>query len=87
MTDINEVLDRKITIKEGGEHRQVTALEAIAIGMTAGALKGDHKLVSLVLSADNENSSKPPKKKAEITKEEAINAYIKLLKDVSDRCP
>jgi hypothetical protein len=82
----HEVLDRKITIKEGGKRRNVTTLEAIAIGMTAGALKGDHKLISLVLSADNENSSKPPKNKTEITKEEAINAFMKLIEDVSQSC-
>jgi hypothetical protein len=84
MTDINEVLNRKITIKEGDKRRSATTLEAIAIKMTAGALKGDHKLVSLVLSADNENSSKPPKKKSKITEEEALNAYMKLIKDASN---
>jgi hypothetical protein len=84
--EINEVLDSKITIKEGGKFRNVTTLEAIARAMTAGALRGDHKLLSLILDADNENSSKPPKKKSEPTKEEALNAYMEVLKKASGGC-
>jgi len=57
MTYFHEALSRKIDIKEGGKIRKVTAREGIALNTTNLALKGDPKLIPLVLSIEREIST------------------------------
>ncbi len=56
-TYFDEAVSRKINIKIGGQYRHITVLEAISVGATAQALKGDHRFISLVLAADEEHSA------------------------------
>jgi hypothetical protein len=49
MTLLGEALDCKITIRENGGSRRVTAREAIVMRTVSDALKGDHKSRALLL--------------------------------------
>lgn len=54
MTCFNQVLSRKISIKIGGKTHRVTIREGIAMNTTNLALKGDPKLIPLVLGIDRQ---------------------------------
>jgi Family of unknown function (DUF5681) len=57
MTCFVHELSKKIDIKERGEIRKVTTREAIAMTTTNRALKGDPKLLPLIISLDREISA------------------------------
>src|SRR5215471_2634679 len=90
MTCSREVLNRKIDIKEGGRVRKVTFREAIAMTITNRALKGDPKLLPVMIGLDREVSAleereKPPPSMEDKTAQEAMNAFRELLTPRSSR--
>ena len=48
---IDEILSRKVTVREGGSARKVTVQEAVFISMAAKAMKGDHRAATFLLKA------------------------------------
>jgi hypothetical protein len=54
MTYVRQALSRKVSVKEGGIIREVPVREAIALNTTNLALKGDLKMIALVLDLDRE---------------------------------
>jgi hypothetical protein len=56
MTYFHEALSRKIDVKVGGKIRRMSAREGIAMNTTNLALKGDVKIILLVLAIEREAS-------------------------------
>jgi hypothetical protein len=85
MTCFRQALNRKIDIKEGGRVRKVTFREAIAMTITNRALKGDPKLLPVMIGLDREVSAleereKPPPSMEGMTAQESVNAFREYLK-------
>ena len=85
MTYFLHELSKKIDIKQRGEIRKVTAREAIAMTITNLALKGDPKLLPLIIGLDREISAvqereKLPTSTEGMTPEEAANLFRQHLK-------
>ena len=49
-TILRDLLNRKITIREGGKARKITVFEAILVGFTNDALKGNTKSAAFILN-------------------------------------
>lgn len=80
ITCFREELNKKIDVKQRGEIRKVTVREAIAMTMANLALKGDAKLLPLMLALDREISAiqereELPTSTEGMTTEEAMNLY------------
>jgi hypothetical protein len=80
MTYFLHELSRKIDIKQRGEIRKVTTREAIAMTITNLALKGDPKLLPLIIALDREISAvqereKLPTSTEGMTAQEAMNLF------------
>ena len=85
MTYFHEALSRKIDIKEGGKIRKVTAREGIALNTTNLALKGDPKLIPLIIAIEREVSAIHERENVEaitnnMTPKEAMDIYLRTLK-------
>jgi hypothetical protein len=85
MTYFLQSLNRKVDIKESRGMRRVTVREAIAMTMTNRALKGDPKLLPLVLDLDREISTAQEREKTRpirdpTTVQEALEAYKRTLR-------
>ena len=57
MTCFLDELSRKVDVKQRGEIRKVTARQAIAMTITNQALKGNPKLLPLIVALDREISA------------------------------
>jgi hypothetical protein len=84
MTCFRRALSRKIDIKEGAKVRKVTAREAIAMTITNRALKGDPKLLPLIIGLDREISAAQEREKLmtireNTTPKQAMEAYRRML--------
>jgi hypothetical protein len=80
MTCFLQELSRKIDIKQRGEIRKVTTREAIAMTITNLALKGDPKLLPLIIGLDREISAvqereRLPTSTKGMNAEEAMNLF------------
>jgi hypothetical protein len=85
MTYFHEALSRKIDVKEGGKIRRVTAREGIALNTTNLALKGDPKLIPLVLAIEREIGVVLERERIEtitknMTPEQAQDAFLKMIR-------
>ncbi len=54
-TLINEVLNRPLSVNDGGTQRNVSALMAMLMRQASKALQGDHKAVTIFIEAAREN--------------------------------
>lgn len=84
MTYFLQALSKKIIIKEGREIRKVTAREAIAMTITNRALRGDPKLLPLIINLDREISAAQERDRVEaitenMTPQEAMKLFQKTL--------
>lgn len=84
MTYFHEALSRKIDIKEGGKIRKVTAREGIALNTTNLALKGDPKLIPLIIAIEREVSAIHERENVEaitnnMTPKEAMDIYRRMI--------
>jgi Family of unknown function (DUF5681) len=80
MTCLRNELSRKINIKQRGEIRKVNTREAIAMTIANLALKGDPKLLPLIISLDREISAaqereRLPTSTKGMTPQEAMNLF------------
>jgi len=85
MTYFHEALSRKIDVKVGGKIRTMSAREGIARNTTNLALKGDAKIIPLVLAIEREVSVVLTRKKIEtitdnMTPQEAMGLYRRTLR-------
>jgi hypothetical protein len=88
MTCFRQELNRKVAIKEGGKVRKVTLREAIAMTITNRALKGDAKLLPVMMAVDREISALEEREilrairesRTPTTAQEALEAYKRSLR-------
>lgn len=85
MTYFHEALSRKIDVKVGGKIRAMSAREGIAMNTTNLALKGDVKMIPLVLAIEREASVVLTRKKIQTitdstTPKEAMELYRRMLR-------
>jgi hypothetical protein len=89
MTCFRQELNRKIDIRTGGRVRRVTAREAIAMTITNRALKGDPKLLPVIMAIDRDVSALEAREKRKrsivgMTPQEAMEAYRRCLRGEDD---
>jgi Family of unknown function (DUF5681) len=85
MTYFHEALSRKIDVKVGGKIRRMSAREGIAMNTTNLALKGDVKIIPLVLAIEREASVVLERKNIQtitddMTPQEAMEAFRRTLR-------
>jgi Family of unknown function (DUF5681) len=84
MTYFNQALSRKVNLRIGERSYRVTVREGIAMVITNLALKGDLKLIPLVLSIDRDINAKLKSENiktitSEMTPREAMELYRRTL--------
>ena len=89
MTCFRQELNRKIDIKERGIVRRVTSREAIAKTIKNRALKGDYKLLLVIMAIDREVSALEAREKrkrsiAGMTAQEAMEAFKRAIRGEDD---
>jgi Family of unknown function (DUF5681) len=89
MTCFRQELNRKIDIRTGERVRRVTAREAIAMTITNRALKGDPKLLPVIMAIDRDVSALEAHEKRKrsivgMTPQEAMEAYRRSLRGEDD---
>jgi hypothetical protein len=89
MTCFRQELNRKIDIKERGIVRMVTSREAIAKTITNRALKGDPKLLPVIMAIDRDVSALEAREKRKrsmegMTAQEAKEAYRRCIRGEDD---
>jgi hypothetical protein len=85
MTYFNEALSRKIDVKVGGKIRRMSAREGIAMNTTNLALKGDVKIIPLVLAIERAASVVLERKNIQtitddMTPQQAMEAFRRALR-------
>jgi hypothetical protein len=85
MTCFRQELNRKIDIKERGIVRRVTSREAIAKTITNRALKGDSKLLPVIMAIDREVSALEAREKLKrsivgMTPQQAMEAFKRAIR-------
>jgi hypothetical protein len=89
MTCFRQELNRKIDIRERGIVRRVTSREAIAKTITNRALKGDPKLLPVIMAIDRDVSALEAREKRKrsldgMTAQEAMEAYRRSIRGEDD---
>jgi Family of unknown function (DUF5681) len=89
MTCFRQELNRKIDIRERGIVRRVTSREAIAKTITNRALKGDPKLLPVIMAIDRDVSALEAREKRKrsldgMTAQEAMEAYRRCIRGEDD---
>jgi hypothetical protein len=89
MTCFRQELNRKIDIKERGIVRMVTSREAIAKTITNRALRGDPKLLPVIMAIDRDVSALEAREKRKrsmegMTAQEAMEAYRRCIRGEDD---
>jgi hypothetical protein len=92
MTYLLEDLGRKIDIKQRGEVRKVSKREAMAINYNNLGLKGDHKVLPMIINLDcdpravreREKLRAIREDKTPMTDQEAMEAYRRTLRGEDD---
>jgi hypothetical protein len=89
MTCFRQELNRKIDIRTGGRVRRVTVREAIAMTITNRALKGDPKLLPVIMAIDRDVSALEAREKLKrstvgMTAQEALEAYRRSIRGEDD---
>jgi Family of unknown function (DUF5681) len=89
MTCFRQELNRKIDIRTGGRVRRVTSREAIAKTITNRALKGDPKLLPVIMAIDRDVSALEAREKRKrsmegMTAQEAMEAYRRCIRGEDD---
>jgi hypothetical protein len=90
MTCFRQELNKKIDIRTGGRVRRVTSREAIAMTITNRALKGDPKLLPVIMAIDRDVSALEAreivkaKSKTPVTAKEALEAFRRTLHGEAD---
>jgi Family of unknown function (DUF5681) len=89
MTCFRQELNRKIDIRTGGRVRRVNSREAIAMTITNRALKGDPKLLPVIMAIDRDVSALEAREKLKRsivgkTAQEAMEAYRRCLRGEDD---
>ena len=89
MTCFRQELNKKIDIRTGGRVRRVTSREAIAMTITNRALKGDPKLLPVIMAIDRDVSALEAREKRKqsivgMTSQEAVAAYKRYLRGKYD---
>lgn len=90
ITCFRQELNKKIDIRTGGRVRRVTSREAIAMTITNRALKGDPKLLPVIMAIDRDVSALEAreilkaKSKTPVTAKEALEAFRRTLHGEAD---
>jgi hypothetical protein len=88
VTYIFQALNRKVPMKDGGRIRKVTSREGIAEVTVNRALKGDHKVLPLIIDLDRDSGAAQEREKLgairenrmPTTPQEALEAYRRTLR-------
>ncbi|BBO07658.1 MULTISPECIES: DUF5681 domain-containing protein [Bradyrhizobium] len=82
-TLINEILDRKIPIRDNGKARTITVLEGILTKAAEDALKGKDKAAAFLLNRKQqvESSEQPAAPQLDIDDRKVLDAYADQLRE------
>jgi hypothetical protein len=83
-TILNEAMQQKLEIQEKGRTRQISVWEAVVKTLRNNALKGDFKAIAFLLAQEPEiaRTTEPiPKISADMSAQEAMNVYLRFMKE------